>query len=122
MSLPADHAAFVRTWISAWNARNLDAVLALYDESCTFSSPLVSRYADAPGNVLTGKSALHAYWTAALARLPDLHFEFVAALAGVNVLTVVYRGHRGLAAEVFEFGESGRVVRGQACYDTTEAS
>lgn len=122
MPLPADPAVFVRTWIAAWNARDVEAVLALYDDACTFSSPLAPRYADTPNGVLVGKPALRAYWTAALARLPDLHFECVAVLAGVNALTAVYRGHRGLAAEVFEFGESGAVLRGQACYDVKEAT
>lgn len=108
--------AFAQDWIAAWNARDLDAVLAHYSENCTFASPLVARFAGEPSGKLSGKPSLRAYWTAGLAALPLLHFELVDVLTGVDCLTILYRGHRGLTAEVFELGADGRVVRGLALY------
>lgn len=108
--------AFAHAWIAAWNARDLDAVLAHYDEDCTFASPFVARFADEPGGRLAGKARLRAYWTAALAALPALRFELVDVLTGVDCITILYHGHRGLSAEVLELGADGRVVHGTALY------
>ena len=108
--------AFAHGWINGWNARDLDAVLAHYSEDCTFASPFVARFACEPGGRLAGKARLRAYWTAALAALPVLHFELVDVLTGVDCITILYRGHRGLSAEVFELGADGKVVRGLALY------
>lgn len=108
--------AFAESWIAAWNARDLDAVLAHYREDCTFASPLVVRFAGEPSGRLAGKARLRAYWTTALAALPALHFELVDVLTGVDCITILYRGHRGLTAEVFELGRDGKVVRGIALY------
>lgn len=114
--------AFAEDWTAAWNARDLDAVLAHYSDDCTFASPFVARFAGEPGGRLAGKTRLRAYWTAALAALPALHFELVDVLTGVDCITVLYRGHRGLSAEVFELGADGRVVRGIALYTAEDRS
>ncbi len=108
--------AFAQDWIAAWNARDLDAVLAHYSEDCTFASPLVARFTGEPGGRLFGKARLRTYWATALAALPSLHFELVDVLTGVDCLTILYRGHRGLTAEVCELNAAGRVVRGFALY------
>jgi hypothetical protein len=48
--------------------------------------------------------------------IPNLRFELLTALAGVNSVTVYYRGHRGLSAEVLHFGPSGKVREAFAHY------
>ena len=111
-----DPHGFARSWIDAWNAHDLDAVLAHYSDDFEFSSPLISQFAGEASGRLRGKAAVRAYWSAALARVPDLHFELVDVLAGVDGLLILYRGHRGLSAEVFEFDANGQVRRGQALY------
>jgi len=52
-----------------------------------------------------------------LQSIPNLRFELLAALAGVNSITVYYRGHRGLAAEVLHFSASGKVREAFAHYE-----
>ena len=91
-------------------------MLAHFSDDFQFSSPLVRQFAGEPAGVLTGKDAVRAYWKIGLSRLPDLHFELVDVLEGVDCLTILYRGHRGLTAEVFQFGADGLAVRGQALY------
>ncbi|MEK8089271.1 nuclear transport factor 2 family protein [Thermithiobacillus plumbiphilus] len=111
-----DPHGFARSWIDAWNAHDLDAVLAHFCEDFEFSSPNIVRVTGEASGRLRGKAAVRAYWSAALARLPDLRFELVDVLAGVDGLLILYRGHRGLSAEVFEFDANGQVRRGQALY------
>lgn len=109
-------ARFAESWLRAWNAHDLEAVLAHFHENIEFSSPLIGQFADAPTGRLVGKAALRAYWQTALARLPELHFEPVALYVGVNCLLIIYRGHRGVAAEVLDLDAQGLVVRGRALY------
>lgn len=116
-SLDAQHPRqFAESWIDAWNAHDLDAVLAHYRDDFEFSSPLISQFAGEATGRLKGKEAVRAYWQMGLSRLPDLHFELVDVLAGIDGLLILYRGHRGLSAEVFEFDANGHVRRGQALY------
>lgn len=107
---------FAERWIEAWNRHDLDAVLAHFHDDFEFSSPLIRQFAGETSSRLAGKEAVRAYWQAGLSRLPDLHFELVDVLAGIECLLILYRGHRGLAAEVFEFDANGKVRRGQALY------
>jgi len=69
------------------------------------SSPAIIQVAGEPSGTLQGKAAVRAYWKKALELIPDLHFELLQLLAGINSITVHYKGARGrLAAEVFHFG------------------
>ncbi|MDZ7583269.1 MAG: nuclear transport factor 2 family protein [Thiobacillus sp.] len=119
ISPPAAARAFAVGWIDAWNAHDLDAVLAHYSDDFEFSSPLVIQVAGEPTGTLKGKAAVQGYWRAALASVPTLRFDLVDVLTGVDCLTILYRGHRGLAAELFEFDANGRAVRGRALYTRT---
>src|SRR5262245_19649583 len=98
-----------KEWVVAWNSNDLDRRLAHYDDDFQMSSPISTTLVGEPSGKLRGKKAVGAYWAKALQSVPDLRFELLAALAGVNSVTVYYRGHRGLSAEVLHFGPSGKV-------------
>lgn len=108
--------AFAAEWISAWNARDVERVLAHYSEDVEFCSPLVATYAGEPSGKLRGKGALRAYWNKALGLLPSLHFELVDVLAGADALAIYYRGHRGTVVEFFVLDDNVQVVSSTACY------
>jgi len=111
---------FARTWIDAWNRRDLEAVLAHYAEDAVFISPKAERLVGAAR--VHGKPALRAYWQTALAQFPSLSFELDAAFwsARAETLTVVYEATlQGQpptrAVEVMRF-QGGRIVHGEALY------
>ncbi len=105
-----DAESFAREWIAGWNARDLDAILAHYAEDVIFSSPKAQEITGAPRVV--GKTALAAYWRAALDRSPQLHFDLERVYAGASVVTITYIRNGSLrVAETLEF-ENGMVVRG----------
>ena len=108
--------AFARDWVAAWNAHDIERVLAHYSEEVEFRSPFIAAFAGEASGRLLGKAALRAYWRTALARLPDLRFELLDVLVGAQSLTLSYRGHRGLVAETFFFGEDGKVRSATTCY------
>jgi hypothetical protein len=107
---------FANEWVAAWNARDLERVLSHYEDDFEMSSPIIRSLAGEPSGTLKGKPAVRAYWAKALASYPQLRFELVGALAGVDSVAVCYRGHRGLVAEVFHFGPSGKVRSASAHY------
>jgi len=107
---------FAAEWIAAWNSRDLDRVLSHYADDFEMSSPYIAQIAGEPSGKLKGKKAIGAYWTSALNLIPDLHFELVSTLVGVGSITLYYKGHRGMAAEVFIFGPDGKVAAAFAHY------
>ena len=112
---------FAREWVEAWNQHDLPRILSHYAEDFEMSSPVIASLAGEPSGRLKGKEKVGAYWEKALARNPTLHFELVTVLAGVDSLTLYYRGHRGLSAEVFHFGEAGLVTAAFAHYELSAA-
>lgn len=108
--------SFATEWIEAWNAHDLDRVLSHYADDCEMRSPLIATIAGEPSGRLQGKAAVRSYWTKGLQLLPELNFELRAILLGVEGLTLMYHGHRGLVAEVFRFDATRKVVAGSAHY------
>ena len=108
---------FAGDWIDAWNSHDLVRILSHYRDDFVMSSPKIVQIAGEPSGVLRGKGAIAAYWTTALARVPDLHFELLAVFAGVDRLVIHFIGAGGrLAAESFVFDADGLVVESAAHY------
>lgn len=107
---------FADEWIAAWNSHDLERILAHYEDNFEMSSPIIATLAGEPSGKLQGKAAIGAYWSKALKNAPDLRFELLTALTGVDSVTVYYRGHRGLSAEVLHFGPNGKVRAAFAHY------
>lgn len=112
---------FAREWVAAWNAHDIERILGHYDDDFEMSSPVIAKLMEESTGKLKGKNAARAYWTKSLATVPELRFELLVVLVGVNSVTIYYKGHRGLAAEVFHFGKSGRVSAAFAHYAQEQA-
>jgi ketosteroid isomerase-like protein len=92
---------FAAEWIAAWNAHDLERILAHYSEDFEMASPVIAQLMNEASGTLRGKAAIGEYWATALARVPDLHFELVDVFVGAHSAALTYRGHRGLSTEVF---------------------
>lgn len=111
-----DPTLFAGAWLAAWNAHDLDAVLALFHDDVVFTSPLAGKILPESEGVLTGKQALRAYWSAALAQVPDLHFELTRLFAGVDSLAIGFRMNDGAERlEILRF-RGDRVGEGHGTY------
>ena len=108
--------AFARDWIEAWKGHDLERILSHYADSFEMTSPVIREIAGEPSGTLKGKAVVRAYWAKALTLIPDLRFDLLTTLIGVNSITLYYRGARGLAAEVFHFDPDGKVIRAYAHY------
>jgi len=107
---------FAAEWIEAWNSHDLNKILSHYADDFEMSSPYIMQIANEPSGKLKGKEQVSAYWSQALQRIPDLHFELLNTLVGVNSLTLYYQGVRGLAAEVLHLNDTGEVIKAYAHY------
>ena len=112
--------AFAREWAQAWNARDLDRVLAHFSDAIVFSSP---KAVDAVGQpTVRGKPALRAYWERALTQISALEFFVVAAMwdASVRRLAIIYdrkvNGRADRAIELLTFDTRGVVTAGEVFY------
>jgi ketosteroid isomerase-like protein len=107
---------FANDWIAAWNSHDLRRILAHYEDDFEMSSPIIPVLVGESSGKLRGKAAVGDYWAKALQKIPDLRFELVTVLAGVESVTVYYKGPKGLAAEVLHFGPGGKVRAAFAHY------
>jgi ketosteroid isomerase-like protein len=110
----AEH--FATDWIESWNSHDLDRILSHYSDDFEMSSPIIIKIAEVPSGTLKGKEKVRQYWAKALKMIPDLQFELITVLIGVNSLTIYYKGTRGFSAEVFHFNTEGRVFKAFAHY------
>jgi hypothetical protein len=111
-----DAQAFADQWAAAWNAHDLDAVLTLFAGDVLFTSPLARRLDPSSGGIVRGKAALRAYWTAGLARAPNLHFTVNWVTEGIDLLVIGFRNEQGVdRCEVLRFRE-GLIVEGHGTY------
>jgi len=108
---------FATEWIGAWNAHDLDAIVAHYAEDVIFVSPFVAALTGEESARIEGRAGLREYFGRGLEAFPDLHFELYTALPGVSSIALHYRSVGGrLAIETMELDADGFVVRAAAHY------
>ncbi len=103
-----------RAWLRAFNAHDIDALVALYADNATHTSPKIRAMHPDTGGRLEGRAALHGWWRDAIARLPTLRYEATALTADEDRVFLEYLRHVAgeppmPVAEVFEV-QAGRIV------------
>ena len=117
MTLPSDPQKFAQTWIDDWNRHNIQAILSHYADPIEFCSPFIVKLVGDSRGVIHGKKALENYFLQGLKAYPDLHFEWIETLVGVNSLVLYYRSVNGLlSAEWMRFNHEGLVEKVVAHY------
>ena len=89
---------FAQEWLAAWNSRSIDAIMHHYADSIVFSSPFAIAIAPASAGLIKVKEQLRNYFSAALAKYPDLHFELFQVLVGVSSVVLYYKSVKDLYA------------------------
>jgi hypothetical protein len=112
---------FATEWIGAWNAHDLDAIVAHYSEEVTFVSPFVAELTGEESARIEGRAGLREYFRRGLEAFPDLHFELYTALPGASSVALHYRSVGGrLAIETMELDADGLVARAAAHYSPAQ--
>jgi len=103
-----------RAWLRAFNAHDVDALVALYAADATHTSPKIRALHPETGGLLVGKEALTQWWREALVRLPELSYEETSLTASDERVFLEYLRHVPLepvmrVAEVFDVRD-GRII------------
>jgi limonene-1,2-epoxide hydrolase len=110
----SDNLALARAWLGAFNAHDVEALVALYDDEATHTSPKIRAMHPDTGGRIVGKAALASWWNGAIARLPGLRYEATALTADDARVFLEYVRHAPgepalPVAEVFAV-RGGRIV------------
>jgi ketosteroid isomerase-like protein len=116
--------AFAREWVADWNAHDLERILAHYADDLEMTSPLIIERMGIPSGKLKGKEAVGSYWAEGLAATPQLHFELLEVMVGVNSLAIVYKSATlaRIVMERIEFDEQRRGARAEALHGAPAGS
>ena len=109
---------FAAVWAASWNSHDLDVILSHYTENFSIETPMAMKLMPESNGIVKGKENVRAYWTIGLERIPDLHFEILDVLTGINSLTIYYintaTGRK--SAENLFFNEDLKVERAFVMY------
>jgi hypothetical protein len=115
---PAFAREFAQDWIDAWNSHNLERILAHYEDEITLVSPVALKLLNGDGTI-RGKNALREYFRRGLEAYPNLRFDHLDTLFGIETIVIYYvnnvRGNK--TAEVMLLNPSGKIQRVWANYD-----
>lgn len=110
---------FAANWISAWNRKDVNAVLEHYVDDAKFVSPKAATFFGNP--VVNGKKALLQYWQLAARKIEKIEFKLdhIVWDSVSNELVIFYEanlnGVRSRACETMTFDLSGRQLSGKQC-------
>ncbi len=109
---------FVDEWVAAWNAHDLDRILAHYTNDFEITTPMIKVAMDIDTGTLKGKENIREYWAAALQKMPDLHFELVDTTESIGSIAIYYHSVLGkMAIEVMFFNAENKVYKVLAHYN-----
>lgn len=101
-----------QAWFAAFNAHDLEALLALYDDDAQHYSPkLKARHPETNG-LVQGKPALRAWWQDAFDRLPSLRYEVIRLTTNEDLVFMEYDRYVD-GDEVLRVGEVLEVANGR---------
>lgn len=108
---------FAHSWITSWNSHNLDDILSHYSDDIEVTTPMIKLATGVESGSLKGKENVADYWRKALQKIPDLHFELIDVMEGINSVALYYKSVMNKnAVEVMFFNEQGKVNRMYALY------
>lgn len=104
-------------WIEAWNAHDLEEIMSHYEDEVVLTSPVAQRILNIPAGIVKEKNALRAYFAKGLEFYPDLRFELIDVMWGVNSLVLYYKNQKGTkVGEFMEIGPTGKILKVIANY------
>ncbi|MFC7774491.1 nuclear transport factor 2 family protein [Flavobacterium sp. GCM10027622] len=101
-------------WFDAFNAKQLEKLLALYDDEAQHFSPKLKIRQPETQGLIIGKEAMRVWWQDAFDRLPSLNYKVTSLTANTDRIFMEYvRQVEGeedmLVAEVLEVRD-GKII------------
>ena len=121
MTLSTSSATHANSWIAAWNAHDLDAILSYYSESVEFQADTVIRRSGRADGKLRGKAELREHFRRGLELAPQLRFELEDVFTCPGGYAVLYRRENGnRVIEVVELDDTGQAKYVRAFYQRAQ--
>lgn len=101
-------------WFEAFNEKNIEKLLALYDDEAKHFSPKLKIRQPETKGLIEGKNAMHSWWKEAFEKLPSLHYKVTSLTANTDRVFMEYirqvENEEDMAiAEVLEIRE-GKII------------
>lgn len=77
-------------WLDAFNAHNLDSLLALYDDRAEHYSPKLKLHQPETNGLIKGKPSLRKWWEDAFNRLPNLRYNVINLMSDNEQVFIEY--------------------------------
>lgn len=117
MIAPEKAYLIAKDWIDSWNGHDIEAIMSHYSDDIEFSSPFVIKLMGNEEGSIIGKEALREYFLKGLSAYPELKFELIDILPGVQSVTLYYVSVNNLrAAEVMHINSDGKISKVLAHY------
>lgn len=102
------------SWMEAFNAKDIESLLSLYDENARHYSPKLKVRQPETDGLIIGKQAMRTWWQGAFDNMPTLFYKIVSLTANQDRVFMEYvRELEGendlLVAEVLEV-ENGKIT------------
>ncbi|HEX3795626.1 MAG TPA: nuclear transport factor 2 family protein [Acidimicrobiales bacterium] len=109
------------SWLSAWNAHDLDAIMECYSEDVDFvASTVIQRWGREDGR-LQGATELRRHFELGLELAPHLTFTEEALFSSPVGYALVYRReNNNRVVDVVELNANGRAARVRAFYESPQ--
>jgi SnoaL-like domain len=112
-----DMRAHADTWLAAWNARDLDAIMSCYSDDVDFAAATVVRRWGREDGRLQGIEELRRHFALGLELAPGLAFTEEALLTSPSGYALLYRRENGnQVLDVVELNPAGQAARVRAFY------
>jgi hypothetical protein len=94
--------------------------MKLYSPEVSFTAPTVIDRWHKPDGMLVGENALREHFQRGLELAPNLHFELLDVLTGVDGITIIYHRETGaLVADVVELDDDNLAEEVHVYYSIT---
>jgi len=104
-------------WITAWNAHDLNKIMAHYEDDIELISPVAAQFLNRPEGKVVGKANLRAYFQTGLEVYPNLQFNLKDVMWGLNSVVLCYVNQKGThTGEYMEISPRGKIRRVVANY------
>lgn len=109
---------FAQDWVAAWNSHDLDRILSHYEEDVVLISPIAARLLGDPTGTVQGKATLRRYFQKGLEVYPNLQFELLDVMWGIESLVLYYVNQQGTqSGELMKLNNRGKVTQVIAHYN-----
>jgi ketosteroid isomerase-like protein len=101
-------------WFETFNNKELDKLLALYDDEAEHFSPKLKMHQPETNRLVVGKEAMRVWWQDAFKRLPSLHYKVKSLTANSDRVFMEYTRQVDneadmIVAEVLEV-KNGKII------------